>query len=319
MDNVEKIKYLNDFFNKKESFKYYGPKTLFKYRAFDKFTFDMFENDYVYLCPAEKLDDPTECDVSFDIQDIYDIDNDGLKRKCIDKLTEQLRPFTTSENYEKAQSIINSTLNRDGTVRPNFMLDAYFDLQSLVPETDIAPFINWIVDIPNRVNDPKIKPQIEKLFAIGYNAKKETGICSLAESNDVSDMWENYASNSSGYCIEYDVSDYEFNCGIFPVVYQDDRQTNIIEQIVYNFIGELIFGLSDGQVDADKSQFLRLFLTKNLKWDYQKEWRLLGDAGQKIKAPKIKTIYIGKNASADDRQKMQEYCDRHNIALMVKE
>lgn len=27
-------------------------------------------------------------------------------------------------------------------------------------------------------------------------------------------MWENYTNNYSGYCIEYDLTDYEFNVGV---------------------------------------------------------------------------------------------------------
>lgn len=77
--------------------------------------------------------------------------------------------------------------------------------------------------------------------------------------------------------------------------------------------------MTNGQIDADKSQYFRLFLTKDTKWEYQKEWRILGKANEHMTAPKIKTIYIGKNASSDNRQKMREYCDKHNITLVVKE
>lgn len=71
---------------------------------------------------------------------------------------------------------------------------------------------------------------------IAYNARKETGICSLAESKDVDYMWNNYAKQSSCYCIEYDFTDYEFNVEVLPVIYQDERKTNIIIQLVDSFI-----------------------------------------------------------------------------------
>ena len=316
MTNEEKVQYLNDFFNQKESFIYHGPRSLFKYRPFDKFAFDMLENNYVYLCQAKNLDDPTECDVSFDLQDIYDIKSGGLKRRCVEQIVEQLRPYTTDENYERAQTIIHRIQNSDGTVRPNYMLDASFDLQELAPEIDIAPFVNWIVGIPQKLEDPDIKEQIEKLFALGYNAKNETGVCSLSESKDDSYMWKNYADNYSGYCIEYDVSDYVFNSAIFPVVYQDDRNTNILEQIVYNFIGQMIFGFSDGQIDVDKSQFLRLFLTKNTKWAYQKEWRIIGGAKENLPSPKIKAVYLGKNCSEQNKIKMQQFAYKIGFYLI---
>ena len=317
MTNEEKIKYLNDFFDLKENFKYRGPKLLYKYRAFDDFSFDMIKNDYVYLCPAKRLDDPTECDVSFDLQDIYDMQNDGIKLQCVEKIIEQLKPKTSFENYKQVQNIIYGIINRDGTVKPNSMLNVSFELQKLAPNADIASIVNWIVRIPNEIGKPEIKGQIEKLFKIGYNAKEETGICSLCESNGVLEMWKEYANRNTGYCIEYDISNYVFNCGIFPVIYQDDRQTNILEQIVYNFIGQMIFGISNGQIDADKTQFMRLFLTKNTKWGRQREWRLLGGANERIKAPKIKAIYLGTDCSIENKKKMQQIAKSKNIEIVT--
>ena len=63
----------------------------------------------------------------------------------------------------------------------------------------------------------------------------------MCESPDVDDMWNDYANKESGYCIEYDVLDYEFNECIFPVVYDDNRETNLIIQLVANFIGPVSY------------------------------------------------------------------------------
>ena len=62
LTNDEKKKYLNSFFNNVKAFLYGGPKSLFKYRPFDAFAFDILENKYLYLCPAENEDDETECE-----------------------------------------------------------------------------------------------------------------------------------------------------------------------------------------------------------------------------------------------------------------
>lgn len=304
MTNEEKITYLNTFFNNSKTFRYGGPKRLFKYRPFDKFAFDMLENEYLYLCPAKSEDDETECDVSFDVQDYYDVKTGALNIRCIDQIIEFIRPYSTEENYQKAKALIYGTIGNNELVRPNFMLDAYFTLQELVPEIDVAPVVNWLVKIPEKLDDPQISSQIEKLFSIGATAKEEVGICSLCESPFDDEMWKNYADNETGYCVEYDMADYEFSGGVFPVIYSDERQTNIVIQILGNFIGQMIYGASGGQINADKSQFIRLFLTKNTKWAYQNEWRLLGDANVKMKAPKIKAIYLGKNCTEENRQKI---------------
>ena len=147
------------------------------------------------------------------------------------------------------------------------------------------------------------------------DARKKMGICSLSEEKNSDEMWQKYANNYSGYCSEYDLSDYESLNVLFPVVYEDNRKTNIVNNIVLSFIGEMIFGISNGQIMADRTPYIQMFLTKNTIWDYQKEWRLLGDAEYKIKAPKIKTIYIGKDMSIEDREELSNFCVRKKIKL----
>lgn len=58
MLNEQKIKNINERIKGNKSS---VPNSLFKYRPFDEFTYDMLENEYLYLCPAKRLDDPSEC------------------------------------------------------------------------------------------------------------------------------------------------------------------------------------------------------------------------------------------------------------------
>ena len=60
---------------------------------------------------------------------------------------------------------------------------------------------------------------------------------------------------------------------------------------------------------------MRLFITKYLKWEYQNEWRILGNAGDKPKAPKISKIIIGKNAPEDKKEELKELCKEMNILI----
>ena len=291
------------------------PKFLYKYRPFDEFAFDMLENNYLYLCPAEKLDDQSECKVSLEIQDLYDLETNQLKFRCVEGILEYIKPYTSKEKFEKAKEIIGKVITPKGYIKRNWLLDASFELQELVPDVDATPLINWLGNIPERLNDPIISENIKKLFSLALDARKDMGICSLSELKDSQQFWTDYAQNETGYCIEYDLSDYEYLGLLFPVIYNDDRKTNIANNIVLSFIGEMIFGMSNGQIMADRTPYMQMFLTKNTKWDYQKEWRLLGDANQKVKAPKIKTIYIGKNMIQENKEKLQDFCGRNGIMI----
>lgn len=311
---MQEIDFINAKMNKeKVSF----PQYLYKYRPLDIFTFDMLENRYVYLCPAEKLDDPSECKVNFSFRDYYHLESGAIKLKCIDLILNMIKPYSSEENFQKVRNIVFRIATPSGMVRRNFLLDASCEIQELVPETDITPLINFLSSIPEKLDDPKIKEQLENLFSLAYQARQGMGICSLSELKDSEEMWNNYADGKKGYCIEYDLQGYKNINLLFPVVYQNNRETNIVINMVAAFIGQMIIGMSYGQIKADRSQFMRMFLTKDTKWAYQKEWRLLGDANYKLSAPSIHAIYLGKNMDDQNKKQMIDYCQARNIIVHI--
>ena len=309
----KKIRWINKFYKTKV---YKGPKYLYKYRPFDGHAFEMLENNYLYLCKAKNLDDPTECTATIDFNKFYDLETNNLKRECVRLIIETLRPYTSEENCQMIQSIMGSIMNRNGTIRPNILLDCQSQLQTLLPEGyDVVPFINWIVGIPEKLDAPEIKPQIYTLIKAMYNAREELGICSLSANKNDETMWKEYAANGTGYCIEYDMTDYGHLNLLFPVIYvsEDERETDITTRILLSFIGNMIEGFSHGTIEADVSQCITLFLTKYDRWKYQNEWRLLGDAGSKLTAPIINAIYLGPEASKENIFKIEKFAKEKNF------
>ena len=306
----EKIDFINDKLNGTDP---QIPRFLCKYRPFDEYTFDMIENEYLYLCPAKNLDDPSECTVSFSVQDYADIDTCLLNIKCIDLIIEIMRQYSTEENFNHSKEIIYNLIDSNGYIRNDWLIDASFELEKLAPKEVVVNLVNWLANIPKMLDDSTIRPQVEKLFLAAYNAREEIGICSLTPINNAPQMWTDYACNETGYCIEYDMTEYTHNNLIFPVIYQNDRQNNILITILSDFVAQSIFGISSGKLSGDRSNYIRMFLTKDTKWDYQQEWRILGNGNTKIKSPNISAIHLGKNVSFDNKQAMLEYCKQHNI------
>lgn len=312
MNHNEKLNYLN-YILKNSSVPYKGPASLFKYRPFDEYALDMLENKYLFLCAAEKLDDPTECMTSLNMQNLYDLERDGLKRQCVFQIIEQIRPYTSEENFEQIRMLISRVLNRNGTVRASSLLDILPEIDELVQGVNTAEIANYLVNIPEKLDEPGMNDQIKTLILGAFKARQKMGICSLCEDSDNEYMWENYAGKNSGYCVEYDFADFKTPNALFPVIYQDERATDIVMSIVANFIGQMIINMSNHRIKADISQYLRLFITKYKQWEYQNEWRILGDANNRIPAPKIKRIIIGNEASFENRKAIEEFCKKNNI------
>lgn len=312
MLNEQKIKNINERIKGNKSS---VPNSLFKYRPFDEFTYDMLENEYLYLCAAKRLDDPSECVVSFDVQDYIDIQTNQLTKYCVEQIMESIRDYTGDVNFRRIQSIIASIMTPDGLVKRNWLLDASFELQELAPNADIVSLVNILGNIPESINDKQVREQIEQLFIRAAKAREQFGVCSLTTEKNDSVMWKDYANDGTGYCVEYDLLNYRYSELLFPVVYNDQRENNVLMNIVCDFIGQMVIGISNGQIDADRSKYLRMFLTKDEKWQYQKEWRIIGDAGQKLEAPTIKAIYLGDNVQTVDAIKMESFCDKKRIIL----
>ena len=303
---MDKTKYINDVMNKQP---YSGPKYLYKYRPFDDHAFDMLENEYVWLSKASSLDDPTECIVTINEKNYFDLENNTFRREVVDQLLEFLYPYSSKETNEIIKQLIYQCMTPDFRIRKNFLLDTSFKLKELapdIPDEMIVNFVNWMANIPEMIDDPNFRPQFETLIMAGLEAREKMGVCSLADSPNNKELWKNYAKDSTGYCVEYEMDDYEYNNLLFPVDYVEERQTNLVVQLVKSFIGHMITQFSNNQLQADESSYLRLFTTKNTIWNYQKEWRLLGDANTKLKAPKIKAIYLGKNVSKENEEKINK-------------
>lgn len=316
---MDKTKYINDVINKHP---YSGPKYLYKYRPFDDHAFDMLENEYLWLSKASSLDDPTECKVTINEENYFDLVNNTIRREVVDQLLEFLYPYSSKETNERCKQLIYQCMTPDFRIRNNFLLDASFEIKELapgVPNEMIVNIVNWMASISRMmIDESNIKPQFETLLLAGLEAREKIGICSLADSPNNEELWKNYTKDSTGYCVEYEMDDYEFNNLLFPVDYVEERQTNLVVQLVKSFIGEMITQLSNNQLQADKSSYLKLFTTKNTIWNYQKEWRLLGDANTKLKAPKIKTIYLGKNVSKENEEKINKLAKQNSYEIIKK-
>ena len=308
--------YLNQVLSKKDNPRYAGPKSLYKYRPFDQFSFDMLENDYIFLCVASGLDDPSECVVTIDIENCFNEQEVIVNFDIFNNILQFVRPYTSQENYEKLYSKIQGIYNSSSSYE-EFMSTLGDTVQELACDTDINSIIDLMKSIPVLIDNSPKKGEYERVIRGLVEARNNVGICSLAESNDIEDMWMNYANNYSGYCVEFDMADYEYNKYLLPVIYEVQKETDLINSIVKNILGQTIFALSKEQIDIERNHILKLLTTKDVKWSYQKEWRLVGDANFKLKAPPIKRIIIGSNVEETNKNKMIEICEKLKIKYEI--
>lgn len=75
------------------------PKSLFKYRCFDKYTVDSISNNYLYLSPAKELDDQFECTANFDPSITYS--NEIIKKYFAEEVANMISDYPS--NFKKSE------------------------------------------------------------------------------------------------------------------------------------------------------------------------------------------------------------------------
>lgn len=132
----------NDYINK-------TPKVLYKYRDFDKFTFDMIENDYVYLTPSGMLDDPFDCSTNIDLSKIFENDNKTLSEEMMEYIINTV--FSHSHSDKVDSKYLINLINKctiDGNINDKLLYKKLAEYQEL-PLKQKKLFYNVMINFQN--------------------------------------------------------------------------------------------------------------------------------------------------------------------------
>ena len=139
-------------------------------------------------------------------------------------------------------------------------------------------------------------------------------------------MWENYAENNTGICLEYDVEDVltaiiKEDLRFFPIWYVEDR----------NKVKDIQFGPEEYAEEAPeermRDKYILSCLTKNkVPYSSESEWRVLCERttipetenGKLYDFIRPSTIYLGKNISDNVwfEEGVRNVADKYKIPLL---
>lgn len=297
------------------------PEKLYKYRSFDEYTVDMLDNKYLFLSPAENLDDQFDCSLNFDIDEFINYDEELYKKECKEYLKKyaykksqpQIKPYI-KDLFDYCDSSIVDKIKFKRLLNKNkikFDNNKYEECMDEVNEK--------IIELEN---NEEFKNKISKLFTSILNLKENTGICSLTENKDSQIMWQMYASNYSGYCIEYEIpkirKDEQFDV-LLPVIYKNKSDFDPIK-LVLNLI--ILKSLNPKDDNVIKYEFIlsiyKILVTKHKEWELQQEWRLVGNKNYKDTSLIARRIYLGKNISELNKIAILEVAKRNGLEVFIQ-
>lgn len=176
----------------------------------------------------------------------------------------------------------------------------YIWLSNITEVNDKFEGLNEIKYDKVKLNYEFLKNELKnRVDAIIEEVREKFYIACFTETETNDEMWNKYADNGHGYCIEYYFGDFkEF---LFPVIYKKSKLVDIDK--------------------FDENEMRRSLITKYTKWSKENEWRILWpydgkkEKGKRIKQPIPKAIYMGINIDSELSKFLMNYCEINFIEL----
>lgn len=275
------------------------PEFLYKYKSIDELghTFDLLENDLIFLSNANNLNDLYEGEIFYDNKELL-----------YNRFKSYVLPYfmtITKFNHNQKEQIKNSE-------------NPYLKTMKLIYETDpdINPEISFN-EFNDDLSDFFLDMSDDTYKKVNYASKENTYLTCFSENHDIKLMWAHYTDYNKGICIKYNIKDYENLMHIcYPIKYEDG----------YDYTEEL----SNFKEHMFKLAF-DPYLRKETDWSYEKEWRILFNdeiflrsalkIGEKyfLKLPKPSAIYLGKRIDSENKRKIFDICKKREISLYQME
>ena len=140
--------------------------------------------------------------------------------------------------------------------------------------------------LQNRHRDPAMWEALRAELIHAY--RHQVGLYCLAERNDNILMWSHYAADHTGYCLEFEATDYT------PVFGAAQRVSYADSYPVINFYNT-----------PDEDKVALSFLTKFTDWSYEREWRVIdhdaGPGSREYPPELLKGIIFGLRMKDEDK------------------
>ena len=303
------------------------PKKLYRFRACNNYTISAFENDEIWGTVATKQNDIMEYTPYFDWNKIY---------KDIDLITNNKNNYSTLLNLIK-------TGNPPLAIAKQFYDTDIQQMQNNIPENlldeNIVSSMNFLHKNLTAFIKQNENEFLRNAMCQIYITASRLFISCFSEENDSSYLWGNYAENNTGFCIEYDMSQYISRClescdnpnkcskfhtkyQLAPVIYSLEKPdaSSVLSNVIIDDISKKIGKPPKQFLFTDNNIANNLAFYKSDKWQ-EKEWRLIEwnhteqykEYNCLIKNAKPTAIYLGTKISEENQAKLIKMCKSKNL------
>jgi hypothetical protein len=270
----------------------YLPKAIYKYRSDNINARENLRSNTIWLASPESYNDPYDCLLRFSGPSMTSAFEKGLIDPFIRGYGLEIPNEKINEAKQSATPLETLSQNISGVGKPG------------VSPKQIAEYFSKMV--------PKYVQTTVNSLQVMRGAMK---LCSFSAVNDSILMWSHYGSHHQGFCVEYDIEQFDpadpFLRNLYPVVYSHE-----------------VFDLTpwaEKLVTGNREEFNPYFpllgvLQKYDGWAYEKEWRyvLFQEAASPSRTRSVPTpsrVLLGARMPEHNKKELVEICAAKRISV----
>ncbi len=243
------------------------PPRLFKYRSFSDLTLEMLVTDQVYFADPSTFNDPldTKPHLSADISSVE-------LEQILTKLVEQRE---NAEMTAAASRIKYSGPKTIDHISRHSRRRAERLISEIRYESENPMYDEYELDDPfHQILSSRVQEELLRRY--------DRGVFSLAERDDCPLMWSHYGDQHRGICIGFSLRNDESSL-VYQMKYDGSRLVNASR------VSAMLKGDHAAQQEVDQA----VLANKARDWQYEKEWRVIGERGLQDSGLELEEIVFG--------------------------
>lgn len=294
-------------------------KKLYRYRKCNENELSTIQSNSIWLSDPQDFPDMFDSIIPIDKQSQYLSYSYLLIRKIgylslVETLDKSDTTITEKEWYDAIEDVLDKYTPKELNLR----------CLEIASENELAE-LEILSGTVNETLTIKIEMLDEFFDIISLSPRESLSIASFTTDCDNRKMWEIYANNYTGFCVEYkfsmnqeDLQYYNDILHLLPMSYYANRPKFEFEQILENIV-EADLNIADLTCHGKSflQQYYQSILSKNADYRVEKEWRFIGskDYRGKYKFPYISKVILGKDISGSDESMLRAIAKDLNVLV----
>ncbi len=297
--------------------------TLYKYRTCNRNNFNTLKAQQIFMPAATSFKDVFDYTLNFDVMR----EAENLKKWLIEHLDDFI--YNSLSDYLKNNGI-NSKVTKDQIERIH---NTYFTEKGKIIKSKFIRAVNakqpgiglkiydkivGAIEVYSKESSKDLERMclgiLESIRNENYKVREKSLVYCLTEDKSNGPMWENYADNYTGFCIEYN-----FNCldnkkfseiknliYLMPISYVKEKPILSLIPFLEIAMGEF-FGNKSEMPNEMLIEINKQLLRKDFLYSYEKEWRfsIKNENNNLQPFPFISAIYMGKDITANNEKHLR--------------